>query len=122
MRASLKIPTATLIANAERQRTKAQRDYERALNKYEKAIPVWEEKVRDAFFNSDPSTVTVESEYCNGSYRRVIKVLAPHLKGDIPSKPRKPDTDSIEADIRFLKATSQEAVNVSLGSNFSRYI
>lgn len=127
MTTSLKVPVATLLQSAERERAAIVEKHRLAVESYRDDT----EEVRGHLVDrlraladdlESGRKLPKPSQEYDSRRGYVWNITAAVSAGVRERPPAKPDTRRVDSDIRLLRATSQETVTVRTGSSFERYL
>lgn len=129
MAQSLKVPTTTLIANAEMAReriiaahAKAKRDAGKMTLTEAKKQLAWQ--LRSLARDIDRGALNPKpSETWSGTKKAYVPHLSAGTQVEMPEKiPTKPDTEKVDRHLRLLRSTAQETVSVRTDDDFAEYL
>lgn len=124
---SLKVPVQHLIDNAEEQRAEVIAEHAKNVKAYKEDRTDVREQLANAlhaqfwaFSEENRKLPPTNRRWERGEYRNFITVA---VSVPVVEKPAdKADTKSIDADLRLLRATSQEQLTVRADAHLARYL
>jgi hypothetical protein len=116
---TLKVPIATLLANAQAARERMVAEHAKAVESYPERRATWEAAVISALESALAQAQA--GKFPKRDWHGKLEVTP---RNKVPAEPERPtlDTKAIDRDISLLKQTSQETTTVSTDSNWAVYI
>lgn len=120
----MKVPVATLLANAREYRDQLVAEGQEALRRYEAELNEYRQLAHEKLLEAAAKAADLDAfewgeSYINGRYRTTsISVEV----GPKPIKPDVVDQADIDRDIALLAATSDETLVLTTEDNFARYL
>jgi hypothetical protein len=122
----VKVPVSRLLAQAEKQREKIIREYERDVEKQGGKKSKWEVKAIGALAKTINEIEAGNFDFDNVSKPYGSKTQTSSIKVTVsaaaPFPPKEPETYRVDRDIALLKACTDTELSIGVDDDFGRYL